>query len=1189
MQDEFADATRQKWSKRSRRLALAAVALLGCAVSLALYFILRRQETQWIDARFRFDAQVRVNAIERELAANLAVLEALGAFYAGSRDVERSEFLAFTDAFLREQAGITALAWAERQPLLTGPERSFGEAAKPSAPVSGGTTDSRFPVTFLVPSDYPFLQEGHDVGETEELQAAMATARDSGYRTITSSIYLYNQEESAGQNVFALMPVYRRQAPHATEEQRRQNLAGFYVAVLRLDAMMERAIGFTSNLGIDVQVFDYMQPVGSAWTYLSLSPAREKPFQPLRDPRLLEGDCPGFCSPVKIPGCQWFIVCTPTEAYVDKLRRPLPLVSVLASLMVTTVLLLYLNDILTRAEKVERLVVKRTAELRSANVQLGLEIEQRERAAQGLRDSEALYSSLVESLPVHVLRKDKDGRFTFANRSFCRLLGKPFEEIVGRSDFDFYPRDLAEKYLADDLIVFETGELFEAEEKNQQDGDTRYVHVMKSPVYDASGKIIGTQAIFWDVTARREAEFALENAKEAAESASRAKSAFLANMSHEIRTPMNAILGMTELVLSDSLSARQREYLSVVRESGEALVTVINDILDFSKIEAGKLDIRGEPFDLHDALGSTMKFLAVRAHEKSLELVYRVASDVPRWVVGDSTRLRQVLVNLVGNAIKFTSNGEVMLDVVQLRGEDGQVWIQLGVTDTGIGIAREKLAAIFEAFEQADTSTTRQFGGTGLGLAITHRLVELMGGTISVVSEERRGSCFRVSLPFGWIEDRQPQADEAAFAAVRVLVVDDSQTNRRVLLEILESWNVRADGVATAGEAMVSIREATEHGQPFDVVLVDSTLADPDGFSLAEELVRDGGLVGHVVMMLTSKDRPGDIARCEQMGAASYLSKPLKRSELFNILLARISDDSEYAHRDAGEDHPLPSSLPPLKVLVAEDSLMGQKLIRGILERHGHMPVIVNTGREVVERWQSGTFDVILMDVQMPEMDGLAATALIRQREADGERRTPIIAMTAHAMRGDEERCLAAGMDGYVSKPIHLRRLFEVIRCVMEAGCHPAAESDDPGTRDLNTAAQAEGEPQRTVPTDSPTPPSHGEIAFNSAGALATVGGDRPLLAELIHAYLEEAPRNLAALKDSLERGDAPGFRRAAHTIKASMRYFCFQDGFEKAFKLEKLGMEGDLASAKEGMANLATLMEKLPPLLLDYLKGNNS
>ncbi len=1167
MQDELGDATKQKWSKRSRRLALAAVALLGCAVSATLYITLQRQESQWIDAQFRFDAQLRISAIERELATNLAALEALGAFYGGSHRVERSEFLDFTDVFLREQTGIAALAWAERE---TADDADSGDTHSESRQV----LDDRFIVRYLAPSNYRFLKEGSDVGEIQELHTAMCAARDTGYRTIASSVYLHDKEESGGQNVFAFTPVYQRQKRRDTEELRRENLAGFYVGVFRLESLMKRAIGFASNLGIDVQVFDYTQPVGSSWTYICPSPSRETPFVPMSDPRELEGECPGLGSPVNIPGCEWFIVCTPTEAYRKRLQRPLPLVSVIASVLVTTLLLLYLNDILSRAEKVERLVVKRTAELRSAN--------------QGLRDSEALYSSLVENLPVHVLRKDRKGQFTFANRSFCRLLGKPFDEIVGKSDFDFYPRDLAEKYQSDDRVVLETGQLFETEEQNQQDGNTRYVHVMKSPVHDAAGSIIGTQAIFWDVTARKEAEFALEQAKESAESANRAKSAFLANMSHEIRTPMNAILGMTELVLADRLSARQREYLSVVRESGEALVTVINDILDFSKIEAGKLDIQSEPFDLHDALGSTMKFLAVRAHEKSLELVHRVAPDVPRRVIGDSTRLRQVLVNLVGNAIKFTDRGEVMLDVVRLPDHDRLMWIELRVTDTGIGIAQEKLAAIFDAFEQADTSTTRQFGGTGLGLAITHKLVELMGGSIEVVSEEQSGSCFHVVLPFEPIEEEATPAIAAAVKDVPVLVVDDNETNRNVLLEILESWGGSASGVANAVQAVTAIREANQNGQPFDIVLIDSTLPSPDGFSLAEEIIRDGELPGHVVMMLTSKDRPGDIARCEQMGVTAYLSKPLKRSELFNLLMTRGGGGSHDEADTLASHRPVPHELPSLRILVAEDSLMGQKLVRGILERYGHSPVIVGTGREVLRQWETGQFDIILMDVQMPEMDGLEATGAIREQETRRESRTPIIAMTAHAMRGDEERCLAAGMDGYVSKPIHLRRLFEVIQRVLQIGSSPQPES--PPIPNVQAGGIDEGEDSLSETDNDPSAALRGDgIEFQPEAALATVGGDHSLLAELIHAYLEEAPLNLAALEETLRQGDVTAFRRAAHTIKASMRYFCFQRGFDLAYDLEKMGIAGDLERASEGVANLKALMEQLPPILLDYLKGNNS
>ena len=394
----------------------------------------------------------------------------------------------------------------------------------------------------------------------------MLAARDSGYRTITSSVYLYDSEESGGQNVFAFMPVYRRQSPGETETQRRENLVGFYVGVFRLDTLMEGR-RLASHLGIDVQVFDYTLPVGSSWTYIrpAANPSGRTPFKPLKDPRLLEGDVPGFGAPVNVSGCQWFIVCTPTEAYRERLEHSLPLVSVVASLLVTCILLLYLNDILTRAEKVERLVVKRTAELRAANVQLSLEMQERERAAQGLRDSEALYSSLVESLPVHVLRKDRNGQFTFANRSFCRLLGKSIDEIVGKSDFDFYPREMAEKYRADDGSVLETRELFETEEQNQQDGKTRYVHVMKSPVFDAAGKIIGTQAIFWDVTRSERSEAPSSMQELVSRARNLAKRPFWPTEPRDPHAMTHP--GMTECCWPPALVA-QREYLSVVRESG---------------------------------------------------------------------------------------------------------------------------------------------------------------------------------------------------------------------------------------------------------------------------------------------------------------------------------------------------------------------------------------------------------------------------------------------------------------------------------------------------------------------------------------------------------------------------------------------------------------------------------------------
>ncbi len=664
------------------------------------------------------------------------------------------------------------------------------------------------------------------------------------------------------------------------------------------------------------------------------------------------------------------------------------------------------------------------------------EVAERRRAHEILRNSEALYSSLVENLPVHVLRKDLDGRFVFANRSFCDLVGKPLADIVGRTDFDLFPRALAVKYRHDDRLVVETGEVFATVEENRRDGENRYMEVRKSPVRDAAGKIVGVQVVFWDVTDRKNAEAALEQerrllreltdslqqAKEAAEAANRAKSAFLANMSHEIRTPLNAIIGMTELVLKSQVSAQQREFLSTVRDSGEALLSVINDILDFSKIEAGKLALDHQVFDLGKSLGDTMKSFAIRAQQQGLELGCHIRADVPRMVVGDYNRLRQVVVNLVGNAIKFTESGEVALEVgvESVSGED--LILHFIVSDTGIGIPEEKWTSIFEMFEQADNSVTRRHGGTGLGLAITSRLVELMGGRVWVESEIGKGSRFHFIAHL-------------------------------------------------------------EMAKPEDLEVIP---AEPD--SLHERQ-----------------------------------SSPVRN----------------------------------LSILLAEDSLVNQKLAVALLEGEGHAVSVAPNGREALAKIESGNFDLILMDVQMPEMDGLEATARIRAAEKQTGAHIPIVAMTAHALRGDRERCLESGMDAYVAKPIRADELFQTIEDLFAAPGGPVACS----------AAE------RLAPETVEWPE-----------ALRAVRGDRRLLRTLVEAAAEEIPRLTLAVRAAVASGNAAELQLTAHTLKGAIRYFASSESFEQLRRLEKMGRDNILDGAEEILTALDAEVRRLTPAFANYL-----
>jgi PAS domain S-box-containing protein len=1014
----------RRFGRSARQVALpAGVLLAGCALSGWLYARMSRDRVQYDESR----RESIINGVGTDLSIRMAIYEnvlrsAAADLATSDHLTNREDWHAYVDRteLFSLYPGTAVVSIIQPVPndhvadFIAERRRKgspdFKIRAANGIPLSGVPPAERFVMICVEPPGIGAQAVGSDLNSLPRRRVAAERARDDGIPVLVSD----SLQNGAGPGLQLFVPVYRKGLPATTVAERRAALTAWVTVVFSADAFFRSAMRGREAF-VDLQVFDgTVQPANLIFSSNRVAGAAPK-FERTTISRLYGGT--------------WFLAWNRGAKFpfIGKGPSVWAAGSCVALTLLLALLVFRLESSVQRAET-------------------SLAIEQKHAA-----QTHAFLASLVQSSDDSIVGTTLDGVIVSWNRGSEELWGYTAAEAIGGNvGMLFLPEHMQDyEKVIESIKHNERVERLE-DVRLKKDGTSIDVSVIRSPIKDSSGQLLGVSAVYSDITQRKQAEAELRRAKEAAEAANRAKSEFLANMSHEIRTPMNGIIGMTELTLATNVTEEQSDYLTTVKTSAESLLTIINDILDYSKIEAGHLEIDPVAFNLRDQMEETLRALAVPAHQKGLELVCAFEHDVPEHVVGDAIRLRQIIVNLLGNAVKFTQQGEVAVFVNVQNRSGNDLDLHFAVRDTGIGVPLEKQKLIFEPFSQGDGSTTRKFGGTGLGLTISASLVAAMKGSIWVESEPDRGSCFHFVARME--ADSQPTSvwpSEDLLSKVPVLVVDDNRTNRQILTEMLLGWRMRPHPSPDARDALSRMWRAWEDGAPYPIVLTDCHMPEMDGFELAKEIRRSPHLADAIILMLTSAELKGDLERYREAGVSGYLTKPVRRADLHAAMVralhyrsvhrgdgSAVGSADETEARTAGnsqnaQEGKLGSkSKPPTgcRILLAEDNAINQHVVLQILKHENHRIVIAASGKEALLKIREEEFDLILMDVQMPELDGLETTAAIREAERVTGGRIPILALTAHAMEGDRDRCLKAGMDDYISKPIHAADLLALLK-----------------------------------------------------------------------------------------------------------------------------------------------------------------